>query len=70
MARRKLTEEEILLKQQEKEKKQKELETEIVDYREKLKTIIDNLDSKLLNDFLVKKFANGDFKFKAITRYE
>lgn len=52
MGRRKLTEEEILLKQQEKEQKQKQLEEETLNYRKKLIEIVENLDSKLLKELL------------------
>lgn len=52
MGRRKLTEEEILQKQQEKEQKQKQLEEETLNYRKKLIEIIENLDSKTLKELL------------------
>lgn len=52
MGRRKLTEEEILKKQEEKEQKLKNQELEVSDFREELKTIISNLDAKILLDLI------------------
>ena len=52
MGRRKLTEEEILKKQEEKEQKLKNQELEVSDFREELKTVISNLDAKILLDLL------------------
>lgn len=87
MARRKLTEEEVLLKQKEKEEKQAKAEESLAEFRESLKNAVDGVSTKVLLDFkktceeyemeeaellelLFKKFANGDFKFKAVVKYE
>ena len=81
MARPKLSEEELKIKQEEKEK-------QVINYKEELKQIIDNLDNKtvlklfdtldnyqgITNEeainLLFNKFINGDFKFKVKCIYE
>lgn len=81
MARPKLTEEELKLKQEEKEK-------QVNGYKEELNTIINNMDNKTILklietldnynglereeaiNLLFKKFISGDFKFKVKCIYE
>lgn len=81
MARPKLTEEELKIKQEEKEK-------QVLEYKKQLNNIINNMDDKTilklfdtLNGYngiskqdsvnlLFNKFINGDFKFKVVTHYE
>lgn len=81
MARPKLTEEELKIKQEEKEK-------QVNDYKEELNTIINNMDNKTILklietldnynglereeaiNLLFKKFISGDFQFKVKCIYE
>lgn len=81
MARPKLSEEELKIKQEEKEK-------QVINYKEELKQIIDNLDNKTILklidtldsyqglereeavSLLFTKFINRDFEFKAKFIYE
>lgn len=81
MARPKLTEEELKLKQEEKEK-------QVNAYKEELNTIINNMDNKTILklietldnynglereeaiNLLFKKFIAGDFQFKVKCIYE
>lgn len=81
MARPKLTEEELKLKQEEKEK-------QVAEYKKQLNNIINDMDDKTilklfdtLNGYngiskkdsinlLFNKFINGDFKFKVKCIYE